>query len=184
MFLLLLSNIPLRSQDIPPPNPGLVLNIVSGSIIEFTFDEIVEYKDGILNGGQTYIRIGAIYDWKLQISANELTFIGTAGNTMELNNLGLTINSIGTNTEFNGHLVNNATVPVGVTYNPSSPYTLLTKGVMTNKGYGIENTFTLDWSMGIMQGTMNTTSLFDQMVQGTLLSDDYTVTVTLTLSVY
>ena len=33
----------LKSQDIPPPNPGLVINIVSGYSIEFVFDELTEY---------------------------------------------------------------------------------------------------------------------------------------------
>ena len=173
----------IKAQDIiPPPNPGLVLNIVSGWSIDFTFDEFIEYQNGISNGGQTFIRIGAIYDWKLQFHADQLTFIGSLpGNTMALNNLGVTINSIGTNTEFNGHLTNLATVPVGVDYNF---VTLLTPGVLTNKGYGIENSFTLNWHMGTMQGTMNPTSMLEQMIAGDIEADDYTVTVFLTLSVY
>ena len=182
VLLLSLSLSSLKAQDpIPPPNPGLVLNIVAGHSFDFTFDEITEYQDGITNGGPTYIRIGAIYDWKLQFNADQLTFISPTGNTMELNNLGVTISSTGTNTEFNGHLTNDATVAVGLEYDP---VTLLTPGVLTNKGYGIENSFILYWHMGIAQGTMNPSSIFDQMVSGVLEADDYTVTVILTLSVY
>jgi len=181
LTLLLLSYTSLKSQDIPPPNPGLVLNIVTGWSIDFTFDEFIEYQNGIENGGQTFIRIGAIYDWKLQFHADQLTFIGTSGNTMELNNLGVTISSIGTNTEFNGHLTNFATVPVAV---ESDYVTLLTPGVFTNKGYGIENSFLLNWHMGTMDGNMNGTSMLDQMISGAIEADDYTVNVILTLSIY
>ena len=181
-MLLIFGSQTLKSQDIPPPNPGLVINIYNGWVIDFVFDEFSKYQTGIENGGQTFIRIGAIYDWKLQFNADQLTFIGTLpGNTMPLNNLGLTISSIGTNTEFNGHLTNNATVPVGL---DNDFITVLTPGSLSNKGYGIENTFILNWHMGTMQGTMNSTSMLEQMIAGTIEADDYTVNVILTLSIY
>lgn len=178
-LLLFLGAGSLKSQIIPPPNPGLYVNIVSGYSIEFVFDEINEYINGIMNAGQqTFIRIGAIYDWKLQFNADQLTFVGSLpGNTMELNNLGVTISSIGTNTEFNGHIVNNATVPVAL---ESNDITLLTMGSLTNKGYGIENSFTLNWEMGTRNGNMNQTRMLDQM----LATDSYTLNIILTLSVY
>jgi hypothetical protein len=180
-LLLFLGAGSLKSQDIPPPNPGLVINIVSGWSIDFVFDEFSEYQNGI-SGPSTFIRIGAIYDWKLQFSADQLTFIGNLpGNTMALNNLGVTVVSNGINDEFNGHITNNATVPVGLDYDT---YTLLTPGSLTNKGYHHENRFTLNWQMGTMQGTMNGTSMLDQMISGILKADDYTVNVILTLSVY
>ena len=37
----------------------------------------------------------------------------------------------------------------------STDVTILTKGILTNKGYGIENSFTLNWEMGTQQGSMN-----------------------------
>jgi hypothetical protein len=73
---------------------------------------------------------------------------------------------------------------VGIVYDLNSPPVILTRGALTNKGYGIENSFTFNWSMGIMQGTMNTTSIFDQLVNGDVVPDEYIVTVYLTLSVY
>jgi len=181
-LLLVLGAGSLKSQDIPPPNPGLALNLVSDNIIEFTFDEFIEYQNGINAGQSTFIRIGAIYDWKLQFNADELTFIGVLpGSTMALNNLGVTISSIGTNTEFNGHITNLATVPIGL---ESGYVTLLTPGTLTNKGYHYENRFTLNWEMGTMLGTMNGVSMLDQMISGLIKADDYTVNVILTLSVY
>jgi hypothetical protein len=170
-----------KSQDIPPPNPGLVINIVSGYSIEFVFDEIDEYIYGIMNTGQTtFIRIGAIYDWKLQFKADQLMFYGTfdPSHTMELNNVGVVVNSIGTNQDDGSNIVNNAkTAPLAL---ESADVTLLTKGTLTNKGYGIENSFTLDWEMGTRNGNMNQIRMLDQ----DLAPDTYTINVILTLSVY
>ncbi|MDX9906172.1 MAG: hypothetical protein RBS55_06265, partial [Bacteroidales bacterium] len=89
----------INGQDIPPPNPGLVINIVTGYSIQFVFDEIDEYINGIQNAGQsTFIRIGAIYDWKLQFKADQDMFYGSfdPSHQMELNYVGVTVNSIGT----------------------------------------------------------------------------------------
>jgi len=176
-----LGNYCVKSQDIPPPNPGLVINIVSGYSIEFVFDEIDEYINGIANAGQsTFIRIGAIYDWKLQFKADEIMFYGTndPGHQMELNNVGVMVTSIGTNQDDGSNLVNHAKyAPIAL---ESSDVTLLTKGTLTNKGYGIENSFTLDWEMGTRNGNMNTTRMLDQLLE----ADAYTLTIILTLSIY
>lgn len=174
----------LKSQDIPPPNPGLVINIVSGWSIEFVFDEFIEYHNGINAGQSTFIRIGSIYDWKLQFKADQLTFIGVydASHLMELNNLGLLIESIGTNQDDGSNIINNAKYAQVAL--ESSDITILTRGNLTNKGYGIENSFTLNWEMGTQQGNMNTTSIFEQMAAGLVDADTYTVNVILTLSIY
>jgi hypothetical protein len=180
-FSLLFWSISLRSQDIPPPNPGLVINIVSGYSVEFVFDEIDEYIHGIQNAGQTtFIRIGAIYDWKLQFKADQIVFYGTndPAHQMELNNVGVSVVSIGTNQDDGSNITNNAKfAPVAL---ESTDITLLTKGVLTNKGYGIENAFTLNWEMGTRNGNMNQTRMLDQM----LAADAYTLNIILTLSVY
>jgi hypothetical protein len=178
---LLLFNGNVRSQDIPPPNPGLVINIVSGYSIEFVFDEIDEYINGIANAGHTtFIRIGAIYDWKLQFKADQVIFYGTndPAHQMELNNVGVIVNSIGTNQDDGSNLINNAKfAPIAL---ESNDITLLTKGNLTNKGYGIENSFTLDWEMGTRNGNMNPARMLDQLLK----ADTYTINIILTLSVY
>jgi hypothetical protein len=171
----------IKAQDIPPPNPGLVINIVSGYSIQFVFDEIDEYIYGIANAGQsTFIRVGAIYDWKLQFKADQLMFYGfnDASHTMELNNVGVSVTSIGSNQDNGSNIINYAkTAPIAL---ESNDITLLTKGSLTNKGYGIENSFTLDWEMGTRNGNMNQTRMLDQLLK----ADSYTVNVILTLSVY
>jgi hypothetical protein len=181
LLILFLDNNQTRSQDIPPPNPGLVINIVSGYSIEFVFDEFDEYVNGISNAGQsTFIRIGAIYDWKLQFKADNDMFYGTndPAHQMELNNVGVSVSSIGTNQDDGTNLINYAKLaPLALDNND---VTLLTKGTLTNKGYGIENSFTLDWEMGTRDGNMNQTRMLDQMLK----ADTYTLNVILTLSVY
>jgi len=172
---------PLCSQDIPPPNPDLAINIVSGASIEFIFDEISEYVNGIMNAGHvTYIRVGSIYDWKLQFKADQVEFYGTnnPSNIMPLNNVGVVVVSTGTNQDDGTNIINYAkNLPVTL---ESIDITLLTKGSLTNKGYGIRNSFLLNWEMGTMRGNMNNISMMDQM----LASDVYTLNIILTVSVY
>lgn len=171
----------LKSQDIPPPNPGLILSIVYGQTVQFEFDNIDKYINGIQNSGQsTFIRIGAIYDWKLQFRADQLMFYGTndASHQMELNNVGLRVEGQGTNLDDGSNIINYAKMaPLAL---ESNDVTLMTKGVLSNKGYHYENQFYLNWEMGTRNGNMNQTRMLDQ-----LLADDiYTLTITLTLSVY
>lgn len=179
--LILTFNTNVRSQDIPPPNPDLVINIVSGQSIEFVFDEIDEWINGIMNAGHiTHIRVGSIYNWKLQFKADQTIFYGTMNpsNTMLLNNVGLVILSTGTNQDDGSNIVNYAkTDPVAL---ESTDVTVLTKGSLDNKGYGIRNSFLLNWEMGTMRGNMNNQSIFEQAVPG----DIYTLNIVLTLSVY
>jgi hypothetical protein len=169
----------VKSQDIPPPNPGLVINIVTGYSIEFVFDEIDEYINGIANAGQqTYIRIGAIYDWKLQFKASQDMFYGTndPGHQMELNNVGVMVSSIGTNQDDGSNIVNYAKyAPIALEDND---VTLMTKGTLSNKGYHYENRFMLNWEMGTQNGNMNPTRMLDQ----DLAADTYTLHIILTLS--
>jgi len=168
-----------RSQDIPPPNPGLVISIISGYSVEFVFDQFEEYVNGIMNAGQTtYIRIGAIYDWKLQFKADQAIFYGTnnPSNQMELNNVGLIVVSTGTNQDDGSHILNYAKFePLAL---ESSDVTLMTKGNLSNRGYGIENSFMLNWEMGTRRGNMNQLTMLEQ----NLKADTYTLNIILTLS--
>jgi hypothetical protein len=143
----------LQSQVIPPPNPDLAINIVSGYDITFVFDDLDEYYYGIMGQGHnTYLRIGSIYDWQLQFRADQAMFYGTnnPSHTMELNNVGVVVISTGTNQDDGSNIINYAkTLPLAL---EDLDVTLLTKGSLTNKGYGIRNSFTLEWEMGSMRG--------------------------------
>ncbi len=171
----------INAQDIPPPNPSMIINIVSGQSVSFNFDEIAEYKNGIMNSGQsTFIRVGAIMDWKLQFSADQTMFYGSdnPSNQMELNNVGVVIISTGTNLDNGSNIINYAqSAPIAL---ESSDITILTKGTASNKGYGIRNAFTLNWEMGTQRGNMNNQSILEQFIN----EDTYTINIILTLTPY
>lgn len=173
-----LCSIPLNAQDIPPPNPSMEINIVTGHSVQFIFDEIDEYKNGIVNGGQsTFIRIGAIANWSLLFKADQTMFYGDVnpGNQMELNNVGLMVISTGTNLDNGSNIVNYAkNVPLALS---DTDVTLMSNGSLSNKGYGIKNAFTLNWEMGSQRGNMNNLSLLQQMIN----ADSYTINIILTL---
>ena len=180
MLILLFSGHRAQAQDIPPPNPDLVINILSGQSIVFTFDTMDKYKDGILGGGQsTFIRIGSIYDWKLDFKADQIMFYGTGNpaNTIHLDNVGVIVVSTGTNLDDGSNTTNNAKfLPLALS---STDVNLMTVGSGTNKGYAIRNSFTLNWEMGTRRGNMNPQRMLDQ----NLAADTYTLNVVLTLSV-
>lgn len=180
MMIILLNflSVKLMAQDIPPPNPGMQISIVSGHAIQFVFDNIDEYKNGILNGGQaSFIRIGAINDWTLQFKADQSQFYGDTdpNNQMELNNVGVMVISTGSNSDDGTNIINYAkSIPLALN---DIDATLLTNGTQTNKGYGIRNSFTLNWEMGTQRGNMNTISMLEQMIE----SDTYNLNIILTL---
>ncbi|MFP4470794.1 MAG: hypothetical protein ACLFPE_08925 [Bacteroidales bacterium] len=179
LLLMTLLNTPeLRGQDIPPPNPGLTINILSGPSVMFVFDEMDEYKDGISNAGQsTFIRIGSVSNWTLQFKADQPIFYGENNptNQMELNNVGVMVVSTGTNLDDGTHITNYArNVPLAL---DESDVTLMTPGILSNKGYGISNAFTLNWEMGTMRGNMNNMSMLEQQLE----TDTYTLNIVLTL---
>jgi hypothetical protein len=183
ILLMIFMGLPGRSvaQDIPPDNPYIDINIVSGNSIEFVFNTIEKYVNGIMDEGQsTYIRIGCITDWKLEFSADQAMFYGTDNPThqMELNNVGITIQSTGTNQDDGSNILNYAkNLPVALA---SSDALVLTKGSGTNKGYGIKNSFIINWEMGTRRGNMNSQSIFEQWIP----ADIYTLNVIFTVSIY
>lgn len=179
VFTLFGTGLAVKAQDIPPPNPDLVINILSGQSVVFTFDSMNKYINGILGGGQsTFIRIGSIYDWKLDFVADQNMFYGTnnPSNTIQLDNVGVIVVAIGTNLDDGSNIINNAKfLPLALS---SIDVNLMTKGSQSNKGYAIRNSFTLNWEMGTRRGNMNPQRMLDQ----NLGADTYTLNIILTLS--
>jgi len=169
----------LNSQDIPPPNPDLAINIYSGQSIVFIFDEISEYKNGIMGGGQsTFVRVLSIGDWEMHFKADQPMFYGTGNpsNTMQLDNVGLVVVSTGINQDDGTNIVNYAqTLPLAL---ESTDVLLLGKGSNTNKGGGLRNSFTFNWEVGTRRGNMNPNRLIDQNIA----PDTYNLNIILTLS--
>ena len=169
----------VKAQDIPPPNPDIAINILSGESIVFVFDTMDEYVNGILNGGQvTYVRIGSVYDWKLQFKADQAMFYGTnnSAHTMQLNNIGVVVESLGINDDNGINIINYAkNLPLAL---ESTDVLLMTKGSQTNIGFALRNSFNLRWECGTRRGNMNPQRMLDQ----NLAADTYTLNVILTLS--
>jgi len=162
-----------------PNNPSLRLNILSGTSIEFNFDSMDDWQNGIQNEGQaTYIRVGSLGNWKLEFAANETQFYGTIDplNQMPLDNLGLMVASSGTNQDDGSNIINYArTAPLALS---NSEVLILANGPMGNKGHGIRNSFILNWEIGTTDGNMNPQSILQQLIE----ADNYIVNITLTLT--
>ena len=97
-------------------NQVLRLNVYNGGNLEFTFNTIAQYKNGINSGAvapaaalgaavgaqgfyQTQFTVAASSDWELHMGAEDATLIGTdAGGTMTLDNIGYSITADGTHT--------------------------------------------------------------------------------------
>jgi len=168
-----------NSQDIPPPNPDLAINILSGQSIYFLFDEMIEYQNGIMNAGHnTFIRVLSTYDWQLHFKADQVMFYGTnfPTNTLQLNNVGVVVVSTGTNLDDGSNIINNAQMlPLAL---ESADVQLLTKGTGTNKGGGLRNSFTLNWEMGTRRGNMEVLTILEQYIA----ADTYNLNIILTVS--
>jgi len=169
----------MLAQDIPPPNPDLAINIVTGQSIVFVFDEISEYINGIMGGGQsTYIRVLSTGNWELYFKADQVIFYGSGNpsNTLQLNNVGLVVVSTGSNLDDGSNIVNYAqTLPLAL---ESTDVRLLGKGTGSNKGGGLRNSFSFDWEMGTRRNNMNPL----QMLEQNLAADTYNLNIVLTLT--
>lgn len=178
LFIIILGIPVSKAQDIPPPNPELAINIVSGQSILFRFDDMSEYINGIMNAGHsTFIRVLSIEDWQLQFKADQIEFYGTGSpaNTIPLNNVGVIVVSTGTNPDDGSSIVNLAqTLPLAL---ESVDVTLLTKGTGSNIGGGLRNAFTLNWEMGTLRGNMNPNTMLDQHLGADIYNLDIILTV-------
>jgi hypothetical protein len=161
---------------------------VDGAIQEITFAVAADYNNGVTEAGGiipgfTLISVEATGDWHLEIECPD--FLPGGGNpgtgSIPINNLGVWCAATGTH-QF-GTEVECAyqSAPAALGLDPA-PQMLIDLGT-TNAGDISDNSFTLHWLMGTMQGTMETESMFNQLALGTIFSPgDYTTTATLTLT--
>ena len=167
----------------------LDLNVTAGSSVVFTFDTPTEYTAGMSqpDGSNTTVTMDATTDWKLSIEAADLTDGGTPPNTMQSENVGLTVEAQGNNT-FTGNQVSSSYEEgVGSALGlPNAKTLLIDKGTNGNTGDG-DNTFVLHWRCGTQEGTMASYSMMD-LIMGNASDPQvplgtYTTTVNLTLEV-
>jgi len=191
-------------------NQVLRMTITNGGNIEFVFNTIDDYKNGLsaatAGTGAMYktdFSVASSTRWELAYGAEAATFIGTDDptNTLALNNVGFMITNNGV------HLFNATTVVAApadpnplisvptdnalqVTALQAYPVTLIEDATATaaaNAGDAADNSFTLNWRCGtteanavIAGNSMNATAIIDQAVSP--VPDRYVVNVLFELS--
>ena len=157
----------------------LNLNVTSGQDQTADFDTPDEYNLGIDAVGTTTITVESTGDWDIKINAAD--FSDGGGNIIPIDNLGLWceatgVHQIGTEVSCNFTSLANA---MGIT---ATDQTLL-DNLASNGGDASDNAFNLNWTMGTMNGTMNSNSIFQQVSDGTIGAlGTYTTTINLTLT--
>ena len=164
-------------------NRVLRMSVNTGGNIEFTFNTIQQYKDGISGEGNngaaipvanpgnpmyvTSFTIAASTKWKLSYGAEDVTFIGVDNPTyfgFTLDNVGFSLASTGTHA-FGTELISaptNATALGGeVAALQAYPVDLITDGgnALANAGDANDNAFTMTWRCGTAESTGLTTPM-------------------------
>lgn len=172
-------------------NQVLRMTITNGGNIEFVFNSIDDYRDGLSSEAvtsgsanpatsdvfyQTDFTVASSTRWKLTYGSEEATFIGTddPGETLALDNVGFDLVSNGTH-DFNLTAVKAATANAELYSLPTVGGTVIadldvypidliednTVATDANAGDATENDFTIMWRCGTTEGDMSTTALLD-----------------------
>ena len=157
-------------------NQVLRMTITNGGNIEFVFNTIEDYKNGLSSeiGGanpipltnnfyKTDFTVSSSTRWKLEYGTEEATFLGTdkPANTFALNNVGFKITNNGTNIFETGATIGltpaaqlwsvPTTGATKITALQTYPTTLITDNTVatnSNAGDAADNSFTLNWRCG------------------------------------
>lgn len=157
----------------------LNLNVTGGGTQTATFDTPDKYNLGIDAVGTTTVTMEATSNWKLEINAAD--FSDGASATIPINNLGVWCEATGAHTI--GAEVTCSNTSLATAMGLTSTDQLLLDNGTGNSGDAADNAFNLNWTMGTMQGTMNTSSIFQQLSDGTIANlGSFTTTVNLTLT--
>lgn len=152
----------------------LRIGIVNGGNVEFVFNTIDDYKNGIQNSSfyDTRFTVASSTNWELHMGAEDATLIGTdnPANTLALNNVGflLTFNGNWTVASTNlamgaGYATANVAEDNLIQFTGAAGDVLLQNGALNNGGDILDNDFTLNWECGTTDGTMNATAIIDQI---------------------
>lgn len=156
------------------------ITVTSGNNQTANFDTPTVYNTGIDAVGTSTVTVEATNDWDVNISAPNFTDGG--GNSIPIDNLGVWCESTGNNTigaEVTCAFTSLAT-SMGLTI---ADQILFDLGTGTNAGDAADNAFNLNWTMGTMNGTMNTATMLQQVADGTIgAMGTYTTVATLTLT--
>lgn len=164
-------------------NRVLRMSVNTGGNIEFTFNTIDDYKNGLSGDAATstsanpatsnpmYLTtftVAASTKWTLQYGAEEGTFIGVdnPASTLALNNVGFNLATTGTHafgTELVSAPTTGGTVIADLDVYPTA---LIADGAnaAANAGDATDNAFTMTWRVGTAEGDMNAIKLIEQSV--------------------
>ncbi len=157
----------------------LNLNVTGGQDQTATFDTPDKYNFGIDAVGTTTITIESTADWNLQINAAD--FDDGAGNNIPIDNLGVWCEATGTHVIGTEIACTNTSLATSMGITNTDQILLDNAG--ENGGDASDNAFNLNWTMGTMNGTMNTASMFQQLSSGVIGAlGTYTTVVNLTLT--
>ena len=164
-------------------NRVLRMSVNTGGNIEFTFNTIDDYKNGLSGDAATstsanpatsnpmYLTtftVAASTKWTLQYGAEEGTFIGVdnPASTLALNNVGFNLATTGTHafgTELVSAPTTGGTVIADLDVYPTA---LIADGAnaAANAGDATDNAFTMTWRVGTSEGDMFATKLIEQSI--------------------
>lgn len=171
-------------------NQILRIHVTNGGNIEFVFNTIDQYKNGMANSAfyTTDVVVASSTQWELDMGAEDANLVGTdnPANTMTLDNVGFTADWTGGNTCCGAALdvtstaatcdYNNSITAAGApgTANALIQYTgqgtalLFSSGAAGNGGDVLDNAFSILWECGtqVPAGTqaMNAVSILDQNI--------------------
>lgn len=158
----------------------LNLNVTSGANQTATFDTPDKYNLGINDVGITTVTMESTSNWDLKINAAD--FSDGASAIIPINNVGVWCEATGAHTI--GAEVTCAYTTLGTSLGvTNTDQMLIDNGTGGNGGDATDNAFNLNWTMGTMNGSMNTASMFDQLADGTIANlGTFTTIVNLTLT--
>jgi len=139
-------------------NGTLLLNM-ENSAIEFEFNTFDDYNDGVGSRYGAYYSSGSIAatsNWELSYVASEPFLHSDGTTTMDLDNLGVTVDWTGSNK------VKNYAKTHAVALSQTEVTLIGQQGNKSNKGDEWANSFVIYWQMGTGDGDMNSTSIMDQ----------------------
>ncbi|MBI2968845.1 MAG: hypothetical protein HYY40_13680 [Bacteroidetes bacterium] len=165
-------------QDVVPVTLALDqilrISVREGGNIEFVFNSMDDFKNGIGNSNffDSQITIASSQNWVFTFGAEDANFVGSEdpANTMDLDNVGFTIEWTGTN----GCCLAASDV-AATTHNADDgtanglsvfPVTLLYNGGAGNAGNITQNAFTIHWQCATVAGggttAMNTSTMIEE----------------------
>ncbi len=149
-------------------NSILRLNVVTGGNIEFVFNSISDYESGL--SGLPYttnFEISASQNWDLVLGAEDAALQGEDGSTIDLDNVGLYIETAAGNVHGWATEVSSDYTAVGSAADLpafSADEEFIASTANGNGGDRTSNSFFIYWRCGTGEGDMNGSSFIDQTV--------------------